>query len=153
MTATVGAVDTDEAIRSINDSFERLVLGARRYARRASGELAEDLPPAAWPVFREVLRCERVQAGAIVHALGMDKSAVSRHIKDLREHGLLDAERDEHDARVWWLSLTPLARERMTAITAGQQERLRAQLAGWAPEDLERFAVLLDRFSTPTGGD
>ena len=153
MTATVGAVDTDEAIRSINDSFERLVLGARRYARRASGELAQDLPPAAWPVFREVLRCERVQAGAIVHALGMDKSAVSRHIKDLREHGLLDAERDEHDARAWWLTVTPEAQARMASIVAGQQERLRGQLASWAPEDLERFAVLLDRFSTPAAGD
>jgi DNA-binding MarR family transcriptional regulator len=153
VTATVGAVDTDEAIRSINESFERLVLGARRYARRAAGELAEDLPPAAWPVFREVLRCERVQAGTIVHALGMDKSAVSRHIKELREHGLLEAERDEHDARAWWLTVPPEARARMASIAAGQQERLRAQLASWEPEDLERFAVLLDRFSTPAAGD
>lgn len=148
-TATVGAVDTDDAIRSINESFDRLASGARRTVRRAAARLAGDLQPAAWPVFREVVRGERVQASAIVAALGMDKSAVSRHIRELREHGLVDAERDERDARIVWITPTPLALTKVAEVMADQQARLRATLASWSEPDLERFALLLERFSLP----
>jgi DNA-binding MarR family transcriptional regulator len=145
-------VDTDEAIRTISESFDRIATGARRSVRAAASELAEGLQPAAWPVFREVVRAERIQASTIVHTLGMDKSAVSRHLKELRELGLVDAERDEHDARVFWVSPTPLALTRLAAVVATQQERLRAELGTWDPEDVERFALLLARFSGAAAG-
>jgi DNA-binding MarR family transcriptional regulator len=147
----VGAVDTDEAIRSINESFDRLVIGARRTMRSATAQLAADLQPAAWPVFREVILGGRVQASAIVTALGVDKSAVSRHLKELRERGLVDSARDEHDARVIWITPTPLALRRVDAISAEQQSLLRSSLDTWSAEDLESFARLLDRFSQPHG--
>jgi DNA-binding MarR family transcriptional regulator len=147
--ATVGAVDTDEAIRSINESFDRLTVGARRAMRSAAAQLAPDLQPSAWPVFREVIRAGRIQASAIVSALGVDKSAVSRHIKELRQHGLVDAARDADDARVIWITPTPLALQRVETMSGEQQARLRSSLDAWSPQDLERFAVLLDRFSRP----
>lgn len=147
---TVGAVDTDDAIRSISKSFDRIASSARRTIRRAASRLAADLQPAAWPVFREVVRGGRVQATAIVASLGMDKSAVSRHVKELREHGLVDAERDEQDARVVWITPTPVALDRVAEVMAEQQAVLRAAFTGWPPDDLERFAVLLERFSLPT---
>jgi DNA-binding MarR family transcriptional regulator len=145
--ATVDDVDTDEAIGSINDSFERIANGARRSIRRAAAMLAPDLQPAAYPVFREVIRAGRIQASAVVTSLGMDKSAVSRHVKELRELGLVTAERDEHDARVFWIMPTPLALERAAAVVEDQQARLRRSVESWGADDLERFADLLDRFS------
>jgi DNA-binding MarR family transcriptional regulator len=145
----VGAVDTDDAIRSINESFDRIANGARRTIRRAASRLAGDLQPAAWPVFREVVRGERVQASAIVASLGMDKSAVSRHVKELREHGLVDAERDAQDARIIWITPTPLALARVAEVMAEQQAILRATFTSWSADDLERLAVLLERFSLP----
>lgn len=140
-------MDADAAIRAISESFDRLATGARRSVRAAATELAEGLQPAAWPVFREVVRAERIQASTIVATLGMDKSAVSRHVKELREHGLVDTERDDDDARVVWLTPTPLARTRLAAVIETQQERIREALGTWDPEDVERFARLLARFS------
>ena len=151
--ATVSAVDTDQAIDSINDSFDRLVIGARRTIRRSAAALAADLQPAAWPVFREVVRAERVQVGAIVSTLEMDKGAVSRYLKDLREHGLVESARDEHDARIVWITATPVARERVAELAAAQRGRMHEALAGWSPDDIERFAELLDRFSRPAAVD
>jgi DNA-binding MarR family transcriptional regulator len=153
MRATVAAVDTDEATRTISESFDRLATSARRSVRAAAAELASGLQPAAWPVFREVVRAQRIQASTIVGILGMDKSAVSRHIKELRQHGLVEAERDEHDARVFWITPTPLALARLAVVIERQLGLLRAELDTWEPEDVERFALLLTRFSGAGRGD
>jgi DNA-binding MarR family transcriptional regulator len=138
---------TEESIRSIGESFDGIAIGVRRSVRTAAAALGTDVQPAAWAVFREVVRMRRVQANAIVAQLGMDKSAVSRHLKELRERGLVEAERDEQDARAVWISPTPAALERFADIVEAQQGRLGAVLAGWPAEDVERFAQLLDRFA------
>ncbi|TDS77149.1 MarR family transcriptional regulator [Amnibacterium kyonggiense] len=144
----MSAVETDDAIRTIIESFDRIFVGVRRTVRIAAAALGPDVQPAAWPVFREVVRAERVQATTLVATLGMDKSAVSRHLKELREAGLVDAERDPTDARIAWLSPTPLAHERLDAITEAQRERLRVLFASWPADDVERFSALLARFSS-----
>jgi DNA-binding MarR family transcriptional regulator len=138
---------TDDAIRSISESFDGIAIGVRRSARTAAAELAAELQPAAWPVFREVVRSECVQASTIVGTLGMDKSAVSRHLKELREHGLVAAERDEHDARTVWLTPTSTGLTRFAHILDLQQARLQELLAGWPDDDVARFAGLLGRFA------
>jgi DNA-binding MarR family transcriptional regulator len=140
----------DDAIRSLGDSFERLVTAARRSIRVSAAGIAEDLQPAAWPVFREIVRNERIQATSIVAILGMDKSAVSRHVKELRGLGLIEATRDEADARAVWISPTDAGRARIGEVFAAQQRRLREQLETWPEEDVERFAELLARFSAST---
>ncbi len=145
--ASVSTMATEEAIRSIGDSFDGIAIGVRRSVRIAAAELGTDIQPAAWAVFREVVRTGRVQANTIVGQLGMDKSAVSRHLKELRERGLVDAQRDEDDARAVWISPTPAALERFAHIVRLQQGRLGGALADWPAEDVERFARLLERFS------
>ena len=116
------AVYVDHGLRAGTDHDARVV-------RAAAAELGADLQPAAWSVFREVVRTRRVQANGIVGMLGMDKSAVSRHLKELRERGLVDAQRDELDARAVWISPTPVALERFAGIVAVEQRRLGAVLA------------------------
>jgi len=145
--STVKAVDTAEAIRSINTSFERLARSARQTARAAAARFDTQLQPASWSVFREVLRTGPVQANALAADLGMDKSAVSRHLKELRGRGLVSARRDERDARVVWLSATPEAAERAAAANEEWSRRLREFLGTWDPQEVESFAVLLARFS------
>ena len=147
--ATVGAVDTDEAVRSINESFERLAMAARRAGRDAAARFDADLQPATWAVFREVLRGGRVQPHGLASSLSMDKSAVSRHLKELRERDLVAVERDGHDARATWVSATPSAAARAETVLAARRAGLQHWLAAWDAEDLDRFAVLLDRFADP----
>lgn len=153
---TVARVHSPEAVESIGESLDRISTAARRSVRIAAAALADDLQPAAWPVFREVVRVEQVQASAIVATLGMDKSAVSRHLKDLRAHGLIAARRDESDARIVWITVTPAGRERLAVVTATLQARVRARMDGWSAEDVDRFAELVARFSngspTTSGG-
>lgn len=144
---TVRTVDTTEAIRSINTSFERLARSGRQAARAAAARFDTELQPASWSVFREVLRAGPVQANALAADLGMDKSAVSRHLKELKGRGMISARRDERDARVVWLSATPEAAERATAANEEWSSRLHELFATWDPHEVESFAALLARFS------
>lgn len=147
--ATVGAVATDDAIRSINESFERIAVAARRAGRSAAQQFDAELQPATWAVLREVLRVGRVQPHALAETMSMDRSAISRHLKDLRERGLVQAERDEQDARATWVSLTPEAAARAEAVIGTRRRGLHERLDAWDPDDLERFAELLERFADP----
>jgi DNA-binding MarR family transcriptional regulator len=142
-----GSVSTDDAVRSVNDSLERLATAARHASRRAASRFEVDLQPAAWSVFREVLRGGRVQPNTVAADLGMDKSAVSRHLKELRTRGMVSADRDERDARVVWISATPRAVVQAAAANEEWNARLRGLLGRWNPEEAEAFAVLLARFS------
>ena len=147
--ATVGAVATDDAIRSINESFERIAVAARRAGRSAAQQFDADLQPATWAVLREVLRAGRVQPHVLADTMSMDRSAVSRHLKDLRERGLVQTERDEQDARGTWVSLTTEATARAEAVVGERRRSLHDRLAAWDPDELDRFAGLLERFADP----
>lgn len=144
-TATVVDVDPAEASASVAESMERLTTVTRRTVRDAAARF--DLQPAAWGVFRFVLRTGRLQAHTIVSELGMDKGAVSRHLKELRLRGLIETERDEVDARIVWISASETARARAAEATEQWMARLQGLLGTWTEEEAELFSALLDRFS------
>ncbi|MFD1722058.1 MarR family winged helix-turn-helix transcriptional regulator [Amnibacterium endophyticum] len=140
---------TDDAIRTIEGSFERIAVAARRAGRSIAQRFDPELQPAAWAVLRELLRGGPMQPHALAAAMSMDRSAISRLLKELRERGLIEAERDEQDGRSQWISVTPAARARAEAVLADRRQRLHEHLSAWDEGDLDRFAVLLDRFADP----
>lgn len=140
---------TDEAIRSIEGSFERIASAARRSGRTIAQRFDADLQPAAWALLRELLRGGPQQPHVLAATLSMDRSAISRLLKDLRERGLVQGERDEQDGRAMWISVTPAAAERAEAVLTERRARLHERLSMWDEGDLDRFALLLDRFADP----
>jgi DNA-binding transcriptional ArsR family regulator len=55
----------------------------------------------------DLLRRHPRKAGELSHALAMSPPALSRHLRVLRESGLVDEERSDDDARVRVLRLRP----------------------------------------------
>src|SRR5437879_4656386 len=108
--------DLDQAARSVAQSFDRLAPLMRRTKREALGRVAGDLQPAAWAVFERVSHRGRIQSRAIAEELGMDRGAVSRHLKELRRLDLIDAVRDVQDARIVWVTPTDHALEWAEAV-------------------------------------
>jgi DNA-binding MarR family transcriptional regulator len=150
----VGGVDedhaaqgaTDEMVDSIEQSFTRLFVLVKNSLREAADALGPDVQPAAWTVLRHVMRNAPTQAGAVAAATGMDKSAVSRQLKDLRERGLVTVGPDPTDARAVLVSPTPEALDRVARITDQWNRRFRLILGEWSDDERKTFAVLLDRF-------
>lgn len=73
-------------------------------------ELDETLAALADPTRREIvefLRSERRRPGEIADTLGVSRTALSRHLRVLRDAGLIDEEVDARDARSRFLQLDP----------------------------------------------
>ena len=79
----------------------------------------------------------------------MDKSAVSRLIRDLKQAGILRATPDLEDRRATLLSITALGEKRLKKVQEQTGLVFHERLERWSDEDLATFAELLRRFNTP----
>jgi DNA-binding MarR family transcriptional regulator len=89
-----------------------------------------------------------MRAGALAEVVQSDPSTVSRQVAALVKEGLLERRADPADGRASILVLT----EKADAVLA-DHDRIRLDffarlMDGWSPADVQRFAKLLDRFTT-----
>lgn len=142
---------TDQALAasvdSIEQSFSTLFRFVKNNLRDAATALDPELQPASWQVLRQVMRDAPTQVGALALTMGIDKSAISRQLKDLRERGFVETEHSAEDARVVFIRPTQWALERVAAIQSGTRESYLEFLSTWSERDLSDLARLLDRFS------
>ena len=136
-----------DPIESIEQSFSTLFRFVKAMARDSAAQLAPGLTPAAWAVLRQLVRESPVQVGALVAATGMDKSSVSRHLRDLRERGLVETSHSADDARAVMVRPTAAAREGVEAVVAAAKQRYRSFLDTWTEDELQEFAVSLERLA------
>ena len=112
-----------------------------------------DLRPAGWAVLRLVLAGAQradgrpVTVSDIVAETQMDKSVVSRQLRDLKEWGLVTLERSHNDARVFEVSPTPEAVARHAAMRKASRAQYRAVFHEWDESDVEKLTELLTRLA------
>ena len=82
-------------------------------------------------------------ATAIVDRLQTDKSAVSRHVRQLEDLGLVESRPDADDRRARVLAATDTARERLALARRRYQTRMGERLTHWSVDDLGRVSDLL----------
>jgi len=111
-----------------------------------------DLRPAGWSVLRPVIFAHRegrrvLTVSEIVAQTQMDKSVVSRQLRDLREWGLVTLARSEGDARVFEVTATPEALARFSAMKRASRAQYRAVFGEWDKADVEKLTELLGRLA------
>jgi DNA-binding MarR family transcriptional regulator len=88
------------------------------------------------------------RSSALAAAVHSDPSTVSRQVAALVRDGLVERRADQDDGRASLLAATPAG----IALLEEQRRRMGLSLARvvkhWAPEDLDRFVELFERFVT-----
>lgn len=140
-------MEREEAVRTLAVALDALVPLIRRTVRDVTASFASDLPRSAWTVLECVCHNAPVQSRAIAEAIGMDRGALSRHLKDLRGRGLIETVRDESDARIVWVTPTDDAIALRAASLDRRAQRLRNILEGWDTDEVTAFAALFDKFA------
>ena len=92
-----------------------------------------------------------VRASDVAHALGLDKSTVSRGITQLENLGLIERVGDPDDGRARLLRLTTTGAERYEAMRTQRRTEFRAILDRWNPADLSDLGRLLGRLNADLG--
>jgi DNA-binding MarR family transcriptional regulator len=126
-----------------------------RRVRRVIGERARavhaDLQPASYLMLAHVADEGPVRASAIAELLGIDKGAVSRHLQNLDDLGLVGRAPDPADGRATLVSATDEARRRLDDVAADRRRWLDDRLGDWPAEDLTEFVRLLGRYNDALG--
>ncbi|GAA1413403.1 hypothetical protein AUR04nite_31300 [Glutamicibacter uratoxydans] len=79
----------------------------------------------------------------IVAETQMDKSVVSRQLRDLKSWGLIELTRSTEDARVFQVLPTELAQQRYRQLKRNSYAEYRSLLDAWDPQDVAQLGTLL----------
>ncbi|UNK71386.1 MarR family winged helix-turn-helix transcriptional regulator [Microbacterium sp. H1-D42] len=142
--ATLAGDALDQAVTRVEHELGRLFARIRVGWREAAATVHPDLQPLGYQVLTSIASGKANSAGAIIERLQTDKSAVSRHVRQLEQLGLVDSVRDPDDRRARRLVATDLAQERVAIARAQYEGRIGDRLRTWSAADLEHFADLLD---------
>jgi len=152
---TAGRVD-QSAIDELELAFARIGPMVKARMQSVATSMHPELRPAGWAVLRTVLYHEHEHPGEpltvsdIIAATQMDKSVVSRQLRDLKEWGLVTLARSTADARVFLVAATEEARARNKANHERARAEYRRVLGEWDPADVRRLTELLVRLADST---
>lgn len=141
-------VETDrDQVGRIADEIGHLFAQTRSMSVRAANGIDPSLQVAGLWVIRWLGRYGPATAGAVAAGTSMDKSAVSRQVRALRDLGLIESEPDPEDGRSVRLRVSDTGRASLDAVGAITRSEFRSRFADWSDDDLDTFARLLARLS------
>ncbi|ALD11831.1 MarR family winged helix-turn-helix transcriptional regulator [Clavibacter capsici] len=138
-------------IAEVEEQMTALAGRIRATTREAAAAIHPELPPIGYKMLRVIRRCGSAHASAVADQLGVDRSVVSRQLRQLQELGLVEVRTDAQDGRVRVVALTATGRAGVEADDAQGGSRLIRGLGHWSRADLAAFAGYLARLNA--GGD
>ncbi|WP_168209112.1 MarR family winged helix-turn-helix transcriptional regulator [Agromyces intestinalis] len=133
----------DHAIAAVEEQFGIVFNRARLLWFESAKQVHPELQPAGYKLLASIVRAGSTNAHVLAEQLDMDKSAVSRQVRQLEEMGLVESRADERDGRARVLVGTPLAEQRIAEVRRANQARLRGSLEGRSVEELLLLADVL----------
>lgn len=145
---TVPAHDEQSAaIAEVEEQMTVLATNIRSSMRDAAAGVHPALQPFGLKLLRLLARCGPTHASVVADALFVDRSAVSRQVRQLEELGLLELQVDPEDGRARFLTLSELATRKLAKMQHGDEVLIRKRLRTWSPADLHTFAQLIARLN------
>ncbi|MCX7520784.1 MarR family winged helix-turn-helix transcriptional regulator [Microbacterium sp. STN6] len=137
----------EQAIAGVEEQFSQLYSHVKRGMRERALRVDPALSPLGFSMLNAIVRLAPVHARVLAETLELDKSIVSRQLRQLEELGLVVREADEEDRRAAYLVATPHALERVGAVHRDERRKLREGLGEWSQQDLEKLGELLARIN------
>lgn len=139
----------EEHVHALGDTLNALVSQSRALMAQAAMAFHAELQPAAFHIALWLNAFGPAKPSAVALAVGMDRSAASRLIRELARLGLVESVTDPADRRSIVLSLSADGRRRMDAAMQAKGTTFRQRVASWSDEDLLLCADLLRRLLDP----
>ncbi|MCU1437024.1 MAG: MarR family transcriptional regulator [Naasia sp.] len=141
--------EREEAVAELSAQVGALLAAARSLSKAAAEEFSADLQPAAYQLIRWLSVAGPTHPAAIADGIGMDRSAVSRLLKELRELSLIEMAPDPEDGRSRIVTLTAGTAEKLREVRAHNRGELMRRIRTWSTDDLRQLTGLLARLNRP----
>jgi DNA-binding MarR family transcriptional regulator len=134
---------TTRKLDRLENLFERFAVVMQRRFRQRASEIDRALAPAGYRTLKTLARLGPTNQSSLIETLSLDKSALSRHLHQLAELGLVARVPDPSDGRAAVVSVTPAAHARLDESRNAARDSFRTRLAAWDPADLDDLLRLL----------
>ncbi len=125
----------------------RLVRALRSTLLQNALEFSSEVQPSGYSVLRSIVANDRTPPAAIIAHVGMDKSAVSRQLRVLKDLGFVTSAPDPDDRRTSLYSPTPRALARIEEVHRQVKDAYADVLDDWSDDDVSDFVRLLGSFN------
>ncbi len=117
--------------------------------RAAALAIDPALQPFGLKVLRLLAKMGPLHSSVLADKMLVDRSIISRQVKQLHELGLAETRSDPEDGRARYVAATDDALTRLVAIRESDKLVIFSHMNSWPEEDLLTFAGYLKRLTTP----
>ena len=135
------------AIAEVETTMGTLSRKIHLVLKEAAVAIDPSLPPAGFRLLRLIERCGSIQSSVAADSLSVDRSVVSRQIRQLEELGLVETRTDPSDGRARFLVLTEEGVSRMRSVNPTNRTIMYPLLKEWEIDELESFAAQIARLN------
>nr|WP_154896159.1 MarR family transcriptional regulator [Paenibacillus xylanexedens] len=132
---------------ALGEQIHALISASHALNVRSAERFDATLQPAAFHLVRWLYSYGPTSAAALAEATAMDRSSVSRLIKELEKSGYVSKEQDPDDRRGVLLSLTELGQQSTVGALKEKESAFYERISGWDNAELERFTTMLRQFN------
>ncbi|MEO2206580.1 MarR family transcriptional regulator [Paenibacillus pabuli] len=132
---------------ALGEQIHALISASHALNVRSAERFDATLQPAAFHLVRWLYSYGPTSAAALAEATAMDRSSVSRLIKQLEKSGYVMKEQDPDDRRGVLLSLTELGQQSTGSALKEKESAFYDRISKWDDEELERFTARLRQFN------
>jgi DNA-binding MarR family transcriptional regulator len=131
--------------RTAEEAVVGLLISAGRRLRTRHPE--DEVEPSCFPLARHLMDSEGMRVSDLAALVELDTSTVSRHVKMLEEHRIIERGPDPEDGRASLVRLSDEGRASMQAAFERRFERIKSVLEPWSEADRSDLQRLLTRLA------
>ncbi|MEY9843269.1 MarR family winged helix-turn-helix transcriptional regulator [Streptacidiphilus sp. MAP5-3] len=129
------------------DSIQRELTAFSRRARAMASQIHPGLTLVSYAILDHLRECGGCRGTDLATHFLLDKSTVSRQIATLEKLGLVERSPDPEDQRGQIIRPSDHGAELLRAAGEQRRQAFLSRLADWSDDDVEHFAVLLERYN------
>ncbi len=131
----------------LGEQLNALISASHALNVRAAAKFDSSLQPAAFHIVRWLYSYGPTNAATLAESTAMDRSSVSRLVKQLQSLGYLNRETSQSDGRGVVLSLTEHGQQRLIDALKEKESVFYERILNWKDEELHEFIQMLRQFN------
>ncbi|MGY5486556.1 MarR family winged helix-turn-helix transcriptional regulator [Paenibacillus sp. ALE2] len=131
----------------LGEQLNALISASHALNVRAAAKFDSSLQPAAFHIVRWLYSYGPTNAATLAESTAMDRSSVSRLVKQLESLGYLNREASRSDGRGIVLSLTEHGQQKLIDVLKEKESVFYERISDWEDAELHNFNQMLRQFN------